>query len=620
MHKHQLSVSSLIAVSLIATSSLLPLAPALTETSDLKEVNNIPITGSGDPQLEPILQSLTEFMRHRCVGAAVLGVSVKGKPVGVWGLGRMNGRSTNNWDAACGDDMNAPLAPVVPPNTPMRIGSISKPVTFAMVRWALKKVAKDKAGLELTDEQIEGLKLFDPQHYPPLIPGTNKPYPVAIIPKDVYEVFSGKVKYSVAIKDGFKYGGNKEKEKLCADLTSGYADRQWQSVTLGHFLSHRAGLQRSGLNLENDIVPNFPIIRKLTTKADFQNQENLLSQQWESQTINSAKSKLGLNFDKNGYFIPEIMLSETMMVLAGRCLRYPLGKYSYSNTSPAFPTIILKELMASGKYGADLLGKPESHKGSALQVFFQTQLGVTTTATEGVLITPGVQNFPGDREPKKRHWNGKNYYGTKWDVKRPHCLWTGQFCDFTSWIDKKPGTINWSWNLQQVPFPYSGSGIISPGTGSLAVEPKAFLKFMSEYWVGGYDSNPYIGEKRNNTWTRYTGHTGAYDGAYAWAIHLGGSNNPKNWKLPPRDRQGRILDVFDKEKLQTYQTSLPDGVDIFVAVNQWADRKCVEADRVNTKEKGYNCGDAYGLLNKFILYGASRVNWVQVNTIDDISN
>jgi hypothetical protein len=142
----------------------------------------------------------------------------------------------------------------------------------------------------------------------------------------VYEVFSGKVKYSVAIKDNFKYGGDKEKEKLCADLTSGYADTQWQSVTLGHFLSHRTGLQRSAPNLENDIVPNLPIIRKLTTKADFQNQENLISQQWGSQTINSAKSKLGLNSDKNGYFIPESTLSETMMVLAGRCLRYPLGK------------------------------------------------------------------------------------------------------------------------------------------------------------------------------------------------------------------------------------------------------------------------------------------------------
>jgi hypothetical protein len=158
---------------------------------------------------------------------------------------------------------------------------------------------------------------------PPLIPDTNKPYPIAIIPKDVYEVFSGKVKYSVAIKDNFKYGGNKEKENLCADLTSGYADKQWQSVTLGHFLSHRAGLQRSAPNL-NIVVPNLPIIRNLKTKTDFQNQEKILSQEWGSQTINSAKSKLGLTSDKNGYFIPNPTLSETMMVLAGRCLRYPL--------------------------------------------------------------------------------------------------------------------------------------------------------------------------------------------------------------------------------------------------------------------------------------------------------
>ena len=54
-----------------------------------------------------------------------------------------------------------------------------------------------------------------------------------------------------------------------------------------------------------------------------------------------------------------------------------------------------------------------------------------------------------------------------------------------------------------------------------------------------------------------------------------------------------------------YAGVLPDGVDIFVAVNQRADQKCVDA-------KGYNCGDAYGLLNNFILYGASRVNWNMV--------
>jgi hypothetical protein len=102
---------------------------------------SIPVSGSGGVQLQPIVQSLTEFIRHRCVGVAVLGVSVKGKAVGVWGLGRMKGRSTNNSNPACGDDTaRAPLSAIVPADTPMRAGSISKPVTFAMVRWALKQI------------------------------------------------------------------------------------------------------------------------------------------------------------------------------------------------------------------------------------------------------------------------------------------------------------------------------------------------------------------------------------------------------------------------------------------------------------------------------------------------
>ncbi|NJK67564.1 MAG: serine hydrolase [Microcoleus sp. SU_5_3] len=546
---------------------------------------NIPVSGSGDAQLQPILQSLTEFMRHRCVGAAVLGVSIKGKPVGVWGLGRMKGRSTNNANPACGDDMQAPLSALVPADTPMRMGSISKPVTFAMVRWALKQTARDRAGLELTDEQIEGMKLFDPQHYPPLIPGLNKPYPVAIIPEKLHAVFSGKVKFPVAIKDS-----------NCANLNSGFADKQWQNVTLGHLLSHRSGLQRSAPRYGEDLTANLSVLRNLKTPADFKSQEQLLVNEWGKKAISTAKNQLGISAN-SGYFLPSPNLEETMMVLAGRCLQYPLGQYHYSNTSPAFPTIILQQLLASGRYAAKT-GKLETHQGSALEVFFKTELGIPTTATQGIFMSQGVE-IRGDREPEKRHWNGQNYYGKGWDVKRPHCIWKGNSCDFSSWINPQPGTINWSWNLSPVPFS-SRSTDLSPGTGSLAAEAGVFLKFMSQYWVGGYENNPRIGEKRNNVWNRYTAHNGALDGTHAWAIQLGGNNNPKEWKLPPIDEKGRILDDF--ANLKMYAGNLPDGVDIFVAVNQNSDRKCVEA-------KGYNCRDAYGMLNNFILYGTSQVNW-----------
>jgi hypothetical protein len=286
-----------------------------------------------------------------------------------------------------------------------------------------------------------------------------------------------------------------------------------------------------------------------------------------------------------------------MQVLAGRCLQYPIGQYHYSNTSPAFPTIILEQLVASGRYAAKI-GKPETHQGSALEVFFKTKLGISTAADRGIFMTQGVANMV-DREPEKRDWNGKTYYWQGWDVKRPHCIWKGSFCDFSTGLNRKPGRINWSWNLGMVPFS-SRNTDLSPGTGSLAAEAEVSLKFMSEYWVGGYENKPRIGEKRNQVGNRYTAHTGALDGTYALAIQLGGNRNPKEWKLPPLDAKGRILDDFGKLKM--YSGMLPEGVDIFVAVNQRADKKSVDA-------KGYNCGDAYGLLDNFILYGVSQVNW-----------
>lgn len=286
-----------------------------------------------------------------------------------------------------------------------------------------------------------------------------------------------------------------------------------------------------------------------------------------------------------------------MQILVGRCLQYPISQYHYSNTSPAFPTIILQQLVADGRYAAKM-GKPETHQGSALEVFFKTKLGISTAADRGIFMTQGVANMV-DREPEKRHWNGKTYYWQGWYVKRPHCIWKGSFCDFSTWLNPKPGRINWSWNLGMVPFS-SRNTDLSPGNGSLAAEAEVFLKFMSEYWVAGYENNPRIGEKRNQVWNRYTSHTGGLDGTYARAIQLGGNRNPKEWKLPPLDAKGRILDDFGKLKM--YSGVLPDGVDIFVAVNQWADKKCVEA-------KTYNCGNAYGLLDSFILYGVSQVNW-----------
>jgi hypothetical protein len=577
---------------------------------DNGDPSGIPVTGVGSEHLDPMLLALKDFMRHRCVGAATLGVSLEGQPVGVWGLGRMDGRAANAWDPACGDDFGAPLADPVPADTPMRIGSLSKTVTAAMTRWAVKAAAEPLVGFELTDEQVEGLRLFDPDFYPPLIPGTSILYPVPLIPLHLYEVFSGQEPFPVSVADS-----------ECGALTSGFADPQWQDVTLGHLLAHRSGLQRSAPAYVSGVVPNLPVLRGLVTQSDFHAQEQVVRNEWGNAPVDAARAQLGINVG-SGYLLPAPELDELLMVLAGRCLLFPLGQREYSNTSPAFPTIVLQELMHSGNYAAHI-NRPWTHEGSAIEVFFRTQLGIGTTGTSGVFLSlmADVPGYP-NREPEKREWDGTSYYGTDWDPKRPYCDWSFFNCSFDRYTSADPGRLDWDFAVAQVPFGFRIEGI-SPGTGSLATEAYAFLAFMAEYWVNGGagidGAVPQIGRQRNGDWSQYVWHNGALGGTFAWALQVGGSSKPGSRALPPIDAQGRFIDDF--ANLETVSLSLPDGLDIFVAINirgstsdsgvEAGDRKCIE-------DASYTCGGAYSLLPAFLYHGASQVDWAEVPTLQEL--
>ncbi|MFN2201568.1 MAG: calcium-binding EGF-like domain-containing protein, partial [Caldilineaceae bacterium] len=113
----------------------------------------IPINGWGKPELQPILDQMLSFMKTRCVGAAVLGVAYYGKPVGVWGLGKTYGRASSTiFDDACGPDEADPHYPAAPNmgnQMGIMIGSVSKTVTFATARWALKDA------LDLWDKDVD---------------------------------------------------------------------------------------------------------------------------------------------------------------------------------------------------------------------------------------------------------------------------------------------------------------------------------------------------------------------------------------------------------------------------------------------------------------------------------
>jgi hypothetical protein len=560
----------------------LPPAPGSTSVTWVPP-GHITISGTGAAYLQPILSAFSRFMRFRCVGGGMIGVSRYGQPIGAWGLGRMHGRATLDEYPGCGDSAIDPYDPAssnVQADTPFRIGSISKSVTAAITRWVLKDTWKAlDPSADPTDSGIEALHVF-----------AANAYPTTLFPGALFDLYAGNTPVPVVISD---------------ELTT-HADPRWTDVTVGHFLAHRSGLPRSAPHYANVVTPSLGVLRGLSSEAAVQAQEQILIDEVGALTVGFAKIMLGV---PDAYVLPRARLAETLAVVAGRVLANDPGVSEYSNTSPAYLTTIGEHL--TGQPFAGRNGYPATHDDSLLKAFFAQVLNEPSTASSGIFATQSAVGVAGyvSPESEKRSWSAsqQTYYPVFWDEKRPHCVWDGGGCDFTSWRTASSGRINWAWTPAQVHFAYDGSGE-SPGTGSLVTRARTFLTFMANFWVKGYQVNPKIGEARNNVWNAYTRHNGAGAGMLAWAMQLG-SNGPTSWALPPLDGQGRITDDF--ANLTTYAcalptgqaTTLPPGVDIIVAINTYgSDKRCAE-------DPGYECDTAYGLLDNFILQGVCRVVW-----------
>lgn len=493
----------------------------------------IPVTGDGHFRLMPILTAVSDFMRYRCVGAGVVGISYYGKPVGIWGLGRMNGRAEIDGLPACGNDTQNPYdagSTLVKPDTPFRIGSVSKSVAFAIGRAAAKERWHDAFGEYPSDDDIEGLAMIGS---------------ILQLPTSLSTVYSNTSDVPVVI-----------------DVNNNRADFGWLDVTLGHFLSHRSGLPRSAPSPvlhANDL----PALRGFSPilKQNFQNQDDILTSQYGAPTVNAARTAVANHTGQNAsdvFFVPQMSLEEALLLIAGRKLANKPGEeYVYSNTGPAYVATMAEEM--TGLEFAAELGNPASHEGTLIDNFFDNAVGMPTTGQSGVFqaqVTWPKQ--PGDPEPSKRSWDSADgtYYPLVYDTKRPHCIWDGGTCSFDSWRDQLSTAVkwgvNWGWQANKVPVGYHTQGT-SPASGSLAADAETFLAFMSKYWVGGYDENPRIGEPRldkngDPIWGLSTAHNGAWSGSFTWAIQSGSDEGNRIWQLPSRSDNGKnILNSFVRD-------------------------------------------------------------------------
>lgn len=519
-------------------------------------------TGQAHIVLKPFDDNIKRFMRYRCIGGAVLGISIFGKPVYLRGYGNLSGAPTNDpgYLAACGDTFDVshevtgytlPNPSEVQPNTPFRIASNTKAVSAAILR----KAIKDHFTTTDTDDNVEATRLCDgvmPYELhevaclglpPPVVPlsqsgvlpncnaGNPCPYGGTC---DVSNEETGQGTCT-GCPAGFSGFDCSEHDTFCSNLI-GHADSRWEDVTIGHVLGHRSGLPRSGLGL-NILLPNFYALRDLMLEADWQDQEDQLTSETdfpngdfdtEFPNYPAAKQDIG----SSAYFVPLNSTTEGVLVRMGTCLLSTPGiTRIYSNAGYTLVGVIAEYL--TGTPFAGSAGRPNRHNGSLLESFAESQLGLPTSGqatAEGIYISQQDFALRNLKEPIWRAWssaNGGTYYRLVNNQMRPYCKWLSNECTFSSWL---AGMQRFDWDFldRQSIQGYESGGGYGPGTaGHLAVEAEVYLRFMAKYWVGGSESNTRYGETRcpggSCIWTLQTSHTGSAIGTFSDVKQLGGT-------------------------------------------------------------------------------------------------
>ncbi|MGD2109537.1 MAG: serine hydrolase, partial [Phycisphaerae bacterium] len=639
----------------------------------------IPTTGQANAAFKPLDDMMRSFMRKRCVGAAVLGVSFFGKVVHLRGFGNLSGAPTDDPDylEECGDVYDVsdfypdlPLPPPTPvqPNTPFRIASCSKTVGAAVLRKVIRE--SGLLGPEPTDTSIESMRLCDPNW--------------DLLPEDVRAVLCGDEPPPVELAsasglfpdcgddDPCPYGGDcvpvigdlgvcvdcpeglggldcTISETSCADLGLA-ADSRWTAVRLRHLLLHTSGLPREGASPTRVLVPRIDTLRDLVSEADWLDEEAALTSECgfpsgcfddEFPSFDAALAAI-----EPGFFIRRPTVAEQLLLRGGSCLLAdPSDVDRYSNTG--FEMISLIAEHVSGQSFAGKAGRPGLHTGSALEAFLQDALGLPLdgqATDQGMLFSDTVLRLREETEPIYRHWvqSVQTYYPLAWDDKRAHCTWDGSDCNFGDWISGDE-RFDWDFGDPLTLLPYARSEWERlGGRGGLATEAEVYLEYMSRFWVGNKSgTNPSYGETRcpngNCDWSTFVAHNGSLDGTSSQALQLGGGVRTtrscnsdadcffgerclgptgssrcvarNTYKLPSYDPcLGDFSDNFGE--LVTHRCHFPAGVDIFIAVNQRRDRKCVDAESLpESHPEYYTCSTAYGLLDDFIYHGVCNIDW-----------
>jgi hypothetical protein len=532
----------------------------------------LPITGELRSELVPFYGAMLKYMRARGIRGGVLGISKGGSIIATNGYGYRDAGLDGDPFVNAGEG-----GPLVQPDSPFRIASVSKPLTAAAVRQA----ASD-AGVDITSntpgnraaswvQQSIGFSLVNSA--PPF--NYNLPSPLA-------------------------------------------TDNRWANVTIQHLLNHHVGFWRDSTQPAANGLPasnsgKLPFTVDPNDPNDFQTALTGTSNDISYATMYSVAA-LRLFSD------PRPTVRNTILFTAGNTFDYTpggvtTGGQNYANIGYILAGRVLEGLMGA-TYDPDDPMVPMGW--GQFPLLLQDYLCESSGIQSG--IYPGDNFNPQPGEPYYRDIDRNGNELWEWNLAEgadkiryngAQQIW--EFCQAD--CPDGPGA---SWNTStNTPGPYGGIWLAQRNSaGGIVATTSALLRFARNHRVKvGVPNEGASGTgsllPAPASYGSGSSHNGSLPGTRSWLWQMGGTrtnNVPVNWGAWNDDPSAPLdLDqngnVVVGEITLGSSCTLPSDVAVAVIFNQRQDRRAPTSGGV-----GSSNSTVYGRILDFLGDAACKVN------------
>lgn len=611
--------------------------------------------GPVNPALAGVDKAVMGFMYDRCGGGAVVGINWKGVPIFRRGYGVTSGAGTQGRpNIDCGP--TDPTARQVQPNTPVRIGSNTKAITAAMARQLIEARLESAGRLpqmggsyvgwrNQVDAAVDAVRLLDgdldlvPQGLRDILgtctfaggsytcqPGAVPP-PAAIAISDTKaptacdgatgnDCFNGGVCVpagddKVACSCPFLFTGATCSQALWFNpiFAPNGADSRWQAMTIGHLLSHRAGLPR-------DLMSTTTVVNNLFALRGYHDPsfDNALDVGAPLHLVNPAFPPPVQGQAPRRVLAQPQSTYEYILAQAGQPLNGMPGVAPrvYSNLGIVVMMLVMEH--ASGEpdweageiWGGSTLTH-QSHVGSPLSNFVLANLGGwpgdanpwgAKLSRYGMFMARMPDKFGApfaQLDPEQMLARG--YSGGSWnppgnDEKTPVCEPTlAGACTWTF------GLIDGHGQVGKVPYG-TGSDLMWGGAGAMLSEADLYLRFMRSFYTSSTSGWPGYGRPRTS-FSLPAGHTGKWAGARSFVYQIGWSvaaNAQCTAQTVPSGQNDGVMICPVGEQCCSSARMCVNGTDVGAPVSQAsiADNRCVTTTNYNIQLVDAPTGDYLG--------------------------